>query len=462
MNYKNIEIIGLRGFADKQTLNIAVPNGQLGSGLSVIVGPNNSGKSTIYEAFRAISQNNPPSITEGRRNKDAGDRIEIKLFTTDETSLELKTVATGGSETVFHENELHRHTVKILTLPSRRTFSPFFNKSSWNREQYINNSTLAVVRGAQLDSFPYRLFEIQQNQNAFNSVLSKVIGTVPSWYIEQADDGNYYLKFNYNGSFHNSDGTGEGLLSVFTIVDTLYDSKEDDVIFIDEPELSLHPSLQRKLLQLILEYSKTRQILISTHSPFFISWDSIFSGGQIARTVKEITGTKIYQLKKNTADKLETLLQNLNNPHILGLDAKEIFFLEDNIILVEGQEDVIFLNKILELRNLSLNGTFYGWGVGGATNTDKIIQMLKDLGFKKIVAILDNNMKHLIIKLQKLFPEYKFVCIPTDDVRTKKETKSKPAIDGLIDNDGKNINSQYIGDIDELYTEVNNYFAYKS
>ncbi|WP_296621220.1 AAA family ATPase [Marivirga sp.] len=53
MGFSKIDIIGLRGFSDNQTLNFGQPNGREGSGLTVIVGPNNSGKSTIYEAFRA-------------------------------------------------------------------------------------------------------------------------------------------------------------------------------------------------------------------------------------------------------------------------------------------------------------------------------------------------------------------------------------------------------------------------
>ena len=34
------------------------------------------------------------------------------------------------------------------------------------------------------------------------------------------------------------------------------------------------------------------------------------------------------------------ILRDLNNPHTLGIEANEAFFLEDSIILVEGQEDV--------------------------------------------------------------------------------------------------------------------------
>jgi len=459
MSYKKLEILGLRGFSDKQELNLAIPDNNSGSGLTVVVGPNNSGKSTIYEAFRAIAQNSTPSFSDGRRNKLAGDKIEITITKADGNKLTLKTINAGGSQTEFDEQGLKKEEVKFFTLPSRRTFPPFFGEGEHNREQYISSAPLPPVRGSQLENFSLRLFTIQKNQDAFNQVLSKILGQVPTWYIEQADNGEFYLKFNYNGSFHNSDGTGEGLLSIFTVVDTLYDSKPNDLIFIDEPELSLHPSLQRKLLDLLLKYSADRQIIISTHSPFFISWYSISHGGQISRTVKATTGTKIYQLKKRTADNLIPLLNNLNNPHILGLDAREIFFLEDNIILVEGQEDVIFFNKILKIKNINLNGTFYGWGVGGATNTDKVIAMLKDLGFKKIAVIFDNNMKDKIEPLQKQFPEYNFVNIPTDNIRDKSETKAKAAVDGLIDVRGKIIKAKYNNEIDKLCADINKYLS---
>lgn len=46
----------------------------------------------------------------------------------------------------------------------------------------------------------------------------------------------------------------------------------------------------------------------------------------------------------------------------LQMDAKEIFFLEDNIIIVEGQEDVISFNKLIKELNISINASFFGWG----------------------------------------------------------------------------------------------------
>ncbi|PXV74832.1 ATP-dependent endonuclease [Pantoea sp. PNA 03-3] len=41
--------------------------------------------------------------------------------------------------------------------------------------------------------------------------------------------------------------------------------------FIDEPELCLHPTGQKKLLDALMVLSKTKQVFISTHSPFMLS-----------------------------------------------------------------------------------------------------------------------------------------------------------------------------------------------
>src|SRR3979411_2859515 len=48
---KQLAIQQLRGFYAKQTFKFAIPNGKNGSGLTNVVGPNNSGKTTFIEAL---------------------------------------------------------------------------------------------------------------------------------------------------------------------------------------------------------------------------------------------------------------------------------------------------------------------------------------------------------------------------------------------------------------------------
>lgn len=42
-------------------------------------------------------------------------------------------------------------------------------------------------------------------------------------------------------------------------------------LFIDEPEICLHPTGQKKLLDALMVISKTKQVFVTTHSPFMLS-----------------------------------------------------------------------------------------------------------------------------------------------------------------------------------------------
>lgn len=63
MALEKIEILGYRGFSVKTEVHFAIPNGQEGSGLSIITGANNSGKSSIIECFKVRGGYQPPSFT---------------------------------------------------------------------------------------------------------------------------------------------------------------------------------------------------------------------------------------------------------------------------------------------------------------------------------------------------------------------------------------------------------------
>lgn len=458
MAIKKLEIHGLRGFAEKQSLELAIPNGKIGSGITVLVGPNNGGKSTVVEAMRALSLNSEQSFTVGKRNQKAGDKVRMSITGENDSIWELQTVDSGGSECNLITNGNPVPLNSIFVLPSRRFFNPLFGKGSYTRNQYIRSSRLPAIRSTSLDQFSHRLFTIQKNRGEFDNVLRKVIDPVPNWTIDQSDGGQYFLKYDIGGSYHNSDGLGEGLISLLFIIDALYDSNPGDVVRIDEPELSLHPSFQRRLAALLNHYAEDRQILIATHSPYFVDFNAIVYGAKIVRVYSENFDSRIAKLGENSVRKIEGFLKNLNNPHILGLDAKEVFFLDDGIILVEGQEDVVFYQQIAKELQLTLRGNFFGWGVGGAHNMDSISQILRDLGFRRVVGILDADKVDLAKQLSLDFAPYEFYSIPASDVRTKQASPGKQRVDGLIGCDGK-LRDEHREDVDELFTRINEYMG---
>lgn len=68
--------------------------------------------------------------------------------------------------------------------------------------------------------------------------------------------------------------------------------------------------------------------------------------------------SKCYSISNDCRSCFRGILRDLNNPHTLGIEANEAFFLEDSILFVEGQEDVMIFNKISNELNINLKGTF--------------------------------------------------------------------------------------------------------
>lgn len=359
---KSISILGFRGYGEKQKVNFALPNGIKGSGLSFLVGANNSGKTSIIESIRAFNgyPNETPSFSVGKRNSKADSRVEISMEDEVGNICTIKTVESGGSSTTKIPNQSH----STYVLQSRRFVEYEFSQGEQSREQYLNSSNkLDNRRTSQLNNFFFRLFSIQNNKVHFDSMLKKILGSEIDWTIDQNDNGRYFIKYTFNGISHSSEGLGDGIWSVFTICDAIYDSSEGDTIIIDEPELSIHPSIQKRLMFILIEQAKTKQIILSTHSPYFVDWESISNGANLTRTTKETCGDiNCYTLSDEIKRKSTGIITDINNPHVLGLNANEVFFLDDKIILVEGQEDIVIFRKISDELGKNFNGTFFGGG----------------------------------------------------------------------------------------------------
>ena len=171
----------------------------------------------------------------------------------------LKSIRSGGSETEDVKHQGGVDSRKLMILPARRVFNPYFHRAETTRADYMTNVGFPAIRTSSLDQFTYRLFAIEKNRDAFDKILRRVVDPLPDWSIDQMDNGQHFLKIRKKDVTHSSEGLGEGLVSLLYIIDALYDSNEGDTIAIDEPELSLHPALQRKLSQLLQEYSASRQ-----------------------------------------------------------------------------------------------------------------------------------------------------------------------------------------------------------
>lgn len=447
MAIKKITIEGLRGYANKTTIELAIPdNKNYGSGLTVLVGPNNSGKSTIIEAVHLVTSNTE-TIPIDMRNQMNDGNVSIVIEDMNETLYQLKSTAIGGAfvkRTCKLKNgpdmeRIPHNDLKTFILSSKRAFNSTFGiHSTIDRENYKGNVSDSGYRNERNSSsnFGGRLLNIiknQKNKMKFDACLEKVLTPLPDWRIEAISNGDAYLEFSFNKVKHNSNGAGDGYINIFNIVDALYDSTEDNVIFIDEPEVSLHPELQRKLFDLLVEYSKDKQIIVSTHSPFFVDWSLFAKHSKIIRLRKDEDTINVFELKDSSKKGIVSLLKDAHHPHILSLNANEIFFLKDNVILTEGQEDVLCYKEIFKQLEYVPDASFFGWGVGGEDKFRFVLNILQDLGYEKVFVILDNDKRHTIQDYVDKYPLYNFYAIEADDVRNKERDKKLNNLMKIID-----------------------------
>ena len=436
MSIKRLTINGLRGFSDETNIHFAIPDNLTpGSGLTVLVGPNNSGKSTIIEAVHLLISNNDIIPISSRNIKNAG-KIKIEA---EDLNGNIRTIESTNNNGAFVQKKYNNQDIDFwadnmntFILSSKRNFLLIFHNNSYqNRDSYKGNISDSDYRSENNinNNFGGRLLTIYKNRNKFDNCLEKVIKPLPKWTIESSDSNNLYLEFSFDKIKHSSKGAGDGYINIFNIVDSLYDSVENNVILIDEPEISLHPDLQRKLFNLLVEYSKDKQIIVSTHSPYFVDWSLFSNKTKIIRLKKELDSIQLFELSETTKNGISKILDDYQKPHILSLNANEIFFLNDNVILTEGQDDVLCYKELFKRANYSATASFFGWGAGGATNMRYILNILKDLGYNNVFIILDNDQTQIIADLEKEYPNYHFFAIAADDVRNKKRDKK---IDDII------------------------------
>lgn len=462
----SIEVEGFRGFRLNQILKLAKPNNQVGSGLTFVVGANNAGKSTIWESFDASARKmkNDVSFSEGKRNRLSPNGVHINLGRTDGTRFILQSRNADTSETKGRwepSNPVARP--EIVTVPSRRQFQANFSRGgSSGRDWMTNDHEFTRFRQNQNDRFTDRLFEVHnddERKQKFDELMTEVLGYELQWTIELGEGNygqSYYLKVaNHDGVNHSSEGLGDGIISLLFVLNALYDSEPDTLLVLDEPELSLHPQLVRRLGKILARFAANRQIVILTHSPQLISWEYIAAGAEIARVYKSGADSRIAQPKRETLEDVTKLRRSWKNPHALGLDANEALFLDDNVIVVEGQEDAALLPKAFEQVEMTVPGAIYGWGSGGGNNISKIIRLLHDLEFKKVVALLDNNLPVESNQVRTAFPEYLVVELPTPDIRDKPEKGHE----GIFDESGKKLKDKHKGQVKELFLSISEYLT---
>lgn len=237
---------------------------------------------------------------------------------------------------------------------------------------------------------------------------------------------------------------GDGIQSIILLTLPLFlylkKSKEENttiLVFIEEPEVNLHPKLQRILLNTLLSpLFEDYQFFITTHSNHFI--DRFFEKEDIS----------IYSFDKKINDvedlSIEFTIENVGFNHfptLKRLGALPSSILSHNsTILVEGSTDKEHYSLYFELYQQHLEnkkpnykrfieGIHYSFSRGGGSETIESVKDFNEIEKERIFFISDNDSEEETTKKKKLFSKIRYENYYILDV---KEVENLITVDAVI------------------------------
>ena len=141
------------------------------------------------------------------------------------------------------------------------------------------------------------------------------------------------------------------LLIIFSL---LWNDLQDWFIIIDEPELHIHPQLQKELALIFNQISEKywTQFFLSTYSALFINEDNITN---VYRFLKDNTWTKVFTPYIKIAPDDAKLV------HLLRFENLSKIFFVNKIIMVEWDSDLYFFSHYLKWLQEQPGWEFITW-----------------------------------------------------------------------------------------------------
>jgi hypothetical protein len=263
---------------------------------------------------------------------------KVKWINVSEKTTDFKKYAQEEGYTLFEQEFREEHllletwlkpelisdiTSKIITNLKGKFKLVLAVRNSWpqnplQRAPYLDSETQAILRELSVSEERIKQKRWSEIEKMFNKLTKYNLQPHPSYLRVMEED--LPLPIQYRG------GGEQELLFLLRFL-----TEEGEIFGIEEPELHTHPQLARQIFDLFKEFSKEKQIFVTTHSTIFIDKADVGSTWIVKKKGKETTITRV----KGSED-LRVLLFEL------GIRPSDIFF-SNAIIFVEGEtERVVF------------------------------------------------------------------------------------------------------------------------
>jgi AAA15 family ATPase/GTPase len=358
---------------------------ELSKGINIIVGANNSGKSTILRSLQKL-QNITQCITKDdiRKGWTGGQiYIELKIAHSNELSqfknygvmqnsqhtdivnilfninksLQSNNVFVRNT-IIYTEKENGYYNIKTRGITTVDTgFNGLPDKEDENNFIYnfLSNRQSAYSVDDDFRNLPSKIQKLSNGSNRFNKAFVKYcldilgfqIGDVPS---NDNTNNNKLGIYVYDDDIIYLESMGEGVANVLGLLSVLF-TKGNKLILIEELENDIHPASLKKLLDLIIISSKQSQFVISTHSNIVLKYlastedTKIFFTESHMLPSKSVEGVYIPTSKivevENTPEKRLEILEKL------GYDLMDFDLYCSYIILEESSAERIIRDFII-------------------------------------------------------------------------------------------------------------------
>lgn len=398
MKVSKLRIQGFRSFEDSGDIEL----GQL----NILVGPNNSGKSTVLKALHSLQAGYGAAPSDVRHDSPAAtiaiEVVDVRNFPSwgvnagevrsvvfsstmsshDGQTLALNnqvTVDTGGkfqgANVLFPNREPSHFVVPFL---SRRKTVHFAEQV--NLDQAMLMSLDMSMLSAKLSRVANPVFPAYAPYSrACKEILGFVVTSIPS---QSGQLPGIYLPSMASLPISQM---GDGVPHIVHLLVNLVTSK-GKLFLIEEPENDLHPQALKALLDLIVESAQSNQFVISTHSNIVVSHLCAAPDSRLFRVSapkeKLPTTANINEVAESPEARLEVLRE-------LGYAFSDLALWEGWLILEEASAETIIRNYLIPMFAPSL----------------RVIRTISAAGVDRVEPTLD-DLNRLVLFLH-LEPAYK-------------------------------------------------------
>lgn len=302
------------------------------------------------------------------------------------------------------------------------------------KEPYMYKAQIAdkLSRGKGHEVLRNKIIKSVQTKEAIESHISSVMGKDYK-FTEVDKDNKTYIRLMVNGT--NILSQGSGFLQIAEIFSSLeYSDSAMSVVLIDEPDSHLHMSLQKKLIDELRRIDKS-QVFIISHNENFINYIPD----------EEIIFIDEKRKSSGTVEHIEKGYKNLILKGLSGnIERIEELRNASHIVLLEGDTDISFIQtlirKYVEFSNIEMPCVYIEKLYGIDTLNDKL------LSYSRAYAeLVPDDAKWIIIRDSD--------CLPVN-MQSRSAQKSKEHITvsnkEILFQKGYGIESTFISETDNL------------